>query len=158
MFDGVYQSVMVFFIPYLIIYTGRPVTDNGLDMMERFRLGVYIAHPAVFVINGYILINTYRWDWILLLTVAISNLFVFFWTGVYTSFDTAGTFAGAAKECYAQASFWACFAIVIVMCLAPRFIIKALQKVYCKYLSAMAYLLRLQRHVLTLNKGPTTLT
>jgi phospholipid-translocating ATPase len=133
MFDGVYQSVIVFYIPYLAIYTGNPVTQNGLDMMERFRLGAYIAHPAVFVINGYILINTYRWDWIMVLVVAISNLFVFFWTGVYTSFSTAGTFAGTAKEIYGQASFWACFFIVPVMCLAPRFIIKALQKVYWPY-------------------------
>lgn len=133
MLDGIYQSVIVFYIPYLAIYTGNPVTENGLDMMERYRLGAYIAHPAVFVINGYILINMYRWDWITLLVVAISNLFVFFWTGVYTSFSVAGTFAGTAKEIYGQASFWACFFLVPVMCLGPRFIIKALQKVYWPY-------------------------
>lgn len=129
MLDGVYQSVMVFYIPYLAIYTGNPVTTNGLDMQERFRLGAYIAHPAVFVINGYILINTYRWDWIMLLTVAISDLFIFFWTGIYTALSD-GPFAGTAREIYAQPSFWACFCIVPVMCLGPRFIIKALQKVY----------------------------
>ena len=129
MLDGVYQSVMVFYIPYLAIYTGNPVTTNGLDMQERFRLGAYIAHPAVFVINGYIMINTYRWDWIMILIVTISNLFIFFWTGIYTAL-TSGPFAGTAKEIYAQPSFWACFCIVPVMCLGPRFIIKALQKVY----------------------------
>lgn len=133
MLDGIYQSVMVFFIPYLMISNGRPITLNGLDMMERFRLGAYIAHPAVLVINGYILMNTYRWDWIMLLVVAISDLFVFFWTGVYTSFSTAGTFEGTAKEIYGEASFWACFFIVPVMCLFPRFVIKALQKVYFPY-------------------------
>jgi len=131
--DGIYQSVMVFYIPYLVVFNARPITFNGLDMIERYRLGAYIAHPAVLVINGYILLNTYRWDWIMLLVVAISDLFVFFWTGVYTSFSTAGTFEGTAKEIYGEASFWAVFFIVPVMCLFPRFIIKAVQKVYFPY-------------------------
>lgn len=133
MLDGVYQSVMVFFIPYLTVINSNFVTFNGLDVSDRLRLGCYIAHPAVLTINLYILINTYRWDWIMLLVVAISDLFIFFWTGVYTASTSSGSFYNAAPQVYAEATFWACFFITPVICIFPRFAIKALQKVYYPY-------------------------
>lgn len=133
MFDGIYQSVMVFFIPYLLFIPGRSVSFSGLGLEDRLRFGAYIAHPAVVTINGYILINTYRWDWLMVLIVVISDLFVFFWTGVYTSFISSGYFYKTAAQVYGEATFWAVFFIVPVICLFPRFAIKALQKVYWPY-------------------------
>lgn len=133
MVDGIYQSVMVFFIPYLTFINAGFITGNGLDVQDRIRLGCYVAHPAVLTINLYILINTYRWDWIMLLVVVISDLFIFFWTGVYSSFTSSASFYGAATQVYAQASFWAVFAITPVICILPRYAIKAIQKVYFPY-------------------------
>lgn len=133
MVDGIYQSVMVFFIPYLLFRDGTFITFNGLNIEDRVRFGAYIAHPAVVTINMYILINTYRWDWLMLLIVILSDLFIFFWTGVYTSFTSAEYFYGAASQVYREATFWAIFFIVPVICLFPRFAIKALQKVYWPY-------------------------
>lgn len=133
MVDGVYQSVMVFFIPYLLYTQGQSLSFNSLGLEDRIRFGAYIAHPAVLTINGYILINTYRWDWLMLLIVAISDIFIFFWTGVYSSFTSSGFFYGTAAEVYGEATFWATFFLVPVVCLFPRFAIKALQKVYFPY-------------------------
>lgn len=133
MIDGIYQSVMVFFIPYLLFISGRSVTFSGLGLEDRLRFGAYIAHPAVLTINGYILLNTYRWDWLMLLIVVISDLFIFFWTGVYTSFTGSAFFYKTAAQVYGEASFWAVLFIVPVICLFPRFAIKALQKVYFPY-------------------------
>lgn len=134
MFDGLYQSVIVYFVPYLLFAPARPLAENGLDLLDRMRFGAYIAHPAVFAINGYIMINTYQWDWILLLVVAISDLFIFIFTGIYTSIESASTFYyGAAAQVYGEATFWAVFFLVPVMCLFPRFAIKSLQKVYFPY-------------------------
>ncbi|KAH6894066.1 hypothetical protein B0T10DRAFT_399522 [Thelonectria olida] len=133
MIDGIYQSVMVFFIPYLLFMDGTFVTMDGLNIEDRVRFGAYIAHPAVITINMYILINTYRWDWLMLLIVVISDIFIFFWTGVYTSFTSSEFFYGAASQVYREATFWAIFFIVPVICLFPRFAIKALQKVYWPY-------------------------
>ncbi|KYK59925.1 phospholipid-translocating P-type ATPase domain-containing protein [Drechmeria coniospora] len=133
MIDGIYQSVMVFFIPYLLFVPSRPVSSNGLGLEDRLRFGAYIAHPAVVTINGYILINTYRWDWLMLLVVAISDLFIFFWTGIYTSFPSSGYFYNTAAQVYGELTFWATFFIVPVICLFPRFAIKAMQKVYWPY-------------------------
>lgn len=133
MLDGVYQSVMCFFIPYLTVIGSVMITENGLNIEDRVRLGCYIMHPAVLTINLYILINTYRWDWIMLLCVVLSDMFIFFWTGVYTSTTYAGYFYKAAPQLYGEASFWAVFIITPVICIFPRFAIKALQKVYFPY-------------------------
>lgn len=133
MIDGVYQSIMVFFIPYLLFMPGTFLTANGLGLEDRLRFGAYVAHPSVITINMYILINTYRWDWLMVLIVVISDLSIFFWTGVYTSFTSSAYFYGTAAQVYGEATFWACFFLVPVICLFPRFAIKALQKVYWPY-------------------------
>lgn len=133
MADGVYQSVMCFFIPYLTVINSAMITENGLNIEDRVRLGCYIMHPAVLTINLYILINMYRWDWIMLLCVALSDMFIFFWTGVYTSTTYSGFFYKAAPQLYGEASFWAVFIITPVISIFPRFAIKALQKVYFPY-------------------------
>ncbi|PHH68952.1 hypothetical protein CDD82_166 [Ophiocordyceps australis] len=133
MIDGVYQSVMVFFIPYLAFVHSRPLAFSGLGVEDRLRFGAYVAHPAVLTINGYILLNTSRWDWLMVLIVVLSDLFVFMWTGIYTSFTGSQFFYKTAAQVYGEASFWAIFFIVPVICLFPRFAIKALQKVYWPY-------------------------
>ncbi|KAI1379864.1 phospholipid-translocating P-type ATPase [Hypoxylon crocopeplum] len=132
MLDGAYQSVIGFFIPYLAFSrTSTAVTGNGLDVMDRLRFGAYIAHPSVITINLYILINSYRWDWLTLVVMVISDLFIFFWTGVYTTASTfSAQFYNAAPQVYAEASFWAVFFSVPIISLAPRYAIKALRKVY----------------------------
>jgi phospholipid-translocating ATPase len=133
MLDGIYQSVMCFFIPYLTMINTTSISGNGLDVMDRLRLGCYIAHPAVLTINLYILINTYRWDWLMLLVVVISDLFILFWTAIYSSTTYSGVFYGVAGQIYGEASFWAVFFITPVIAILPRYAIKAIQKVYYPY-------------------------
>ncbi|KAF6830667.1 phospholipid-translocating p-type atpase domain-containing protein [Colletotrichum musicola] len=133
MLDGVYQSVMVFWIPYLTVVSTPFVTKNGLNIEDRTRLGAYIAHPAVITINAYTIMNTYRWDWVMILIVVLSDVMIFIVTGIYTSTESSVFFYQAAPQVYAQASFWAVFFIVPVICLFPRFAIKAIQKVYFPY-------------------------
>ncbi|EEY15679.1 phospholipid-transporting ATPase [Verticillium alfalfae VaMs.102] len=133
MVDGIYQSVMAFWIPYLTVVSTSFVTFNGQNIEDRTRLGAYIAHPIVLTINMYILINTYRWDWFIVLCVVISDAMIFLTTGIFTAQTSSGAFYGAGAQIYSQASFWAVLFIVPVVCLFPRFAIKALQKVYFPY-------------------------
>jgi phospholipid-translocating ATPase len=130
MADGVYQSVITFFIPYLVVASTPTIAGNGKDVTERLRLGAYIAHPAVITINLYILINTYTWDWLTVLIITISDLLIFFWTGVYTSSTFAMTFYGAAQQIYSELSFWIVLFLVPLLCIAPRYAGKACQKVF----------------------------
>lgn len=130
MIDGIYQSVICFYMPYLLFAPARPVTENGLDISDSKRIGIYVACSAIAVVNTYILMNTYQWDWLMLLLVAISILLIFFWTGVYSAFQASAQFFKAAPEVYGQLSFWTLFLLTIIICLLPRFTIKAFQKVF----------------------------
>ncbi|KAL1840603.1 hypothetical protein VTJ49DRAFT_290 [Mycothermus thermophilus] len=128
MLDGAYQSVVSFFIPYLFVAITTSAAGNGMDVAERLRLGAYIAHPAIFTINSYILINTYRWDWLMILVVVISDIFIFFWTGVWTAFTYAAGFYKAAPQIYAELTFWMCLIVTPTICLLPRIVVKCVQK------------------------------
>jgi phospholipid-translocating ATPase len=135
MADGLYQSVITFFIPYLVVANTPTVAGNGKDVVERLRLGAYIAHPAVITINLYILINTYTWDWLTVLIICISDLLIFFWTGVYTAASSgfASTFYGTAAQIYSELSFWIVLIVTPLFCIAPRYASKAFQKVFWPY-------------------------
>lgn len=130
MLDGLYQSVVVFYMTYLLFAPANFVTDNGLSIDDTKRIGVFIATIAVIVVNVYVLMNTYRWDWLMLLIVSISILLIWFWTGVWTSTTSGFTFHGAAAEVYGQLNFWAVVLLTVIICLLPRFSFKAVQKIY----------------------------
>ena len=133
MLDGLYQSVICFYMAYLTFQPGNFVTSNGLNIEDRVRFGAYIAHAVVIVINAYILLNSYRWDWLMLVLVIVSALLVFFWTGVYSAFVGSAFFYKAAAEVFAQPTFWAVTFLSVIMSLLPRFCIKFVQKIYFPY-------------------------
>ena len=130
MADGIYQSVVVYFMPYLEYAPATPINENGLDLMAESRVGVYVACSAIIVMNLYVLLNTNRWDWFLLLISAISTLLIFFWTGVYSSFTGDFTFYKSGAEVYGALSFWAVTLLTVVICLLPRFVLKFLDKYF----------------------------
>jgi phospholipid-translocating ATPase len=130
MVDGLYQSVMVFFMIYFLFAPATFETESGLGVADTKRMGVYIASTDVVVVNIYMLMNTYRWDWFMLLIVAFSILLIWFWTGVYTAGTAGFQFYKAAPQVYGQLSFWAAMLVTAIICLMPRFVIKAVQKVY----------------------------
>lgn len=130
MVDGLYQSLICFFMPYLLFAPANFNTESGNNDNDTKRIGVYIANGTIIVVNVYILLNTYRWDWFMCLITCISFLLVFFWTGVYTAFTDGFTFYEAAPQVYGQLSFWALTLLMVIVCLLPRFCAKAFQKMY----------------------------
>ena len=130
MLDGAYQSVICFFMAYLLFAPATFATESGRGVADRNRMGVYVACATISVINIYILLNTYRWDWLILLIVAISTLLIWFWTGVYSSFTSSFQFYRSAAEVYSSLTFWALTLLIIIICLLPRFSIKFFQKNY----------------------------
>lgn len=130
MLDGLYQSAIVWFMTYELIAPVAFVTEDGRDVDDSKRIGVYSATVVVVVVNLYVLFNTYRWDWLTVLINAISTLLIFFWTGVYTAGTLAFTFHGAAAQVYGQLSFWAFLLPAVIVCLLPRFAVKSAQKMF----------------------------
>ncbi len=128
MFDGVYQSIICFFMAYLLFAPATFVTESGLGVADTSRMGVYVACAAIAVVNIYVLLNTYRWDWLILLIVAISILLIWFWTGVYSSFVSSAPFYKSASQVYGTLTFWTLSLLTIIICLLPRFSAKFIQK------------------------------
>ena len=133
MFDGIYQSLICFFMPYLLFAAATFVTSNGLQVNDTTRVGVYVGDAAIVVVNIYILLNIYRWDWLVLVLVSLSILLMWFWTGVYTSSTASAFFYGAAAQVYGQLSFWVTLFLTVLAALLPRFSAKAFQKIYLPY-------------------------
>ena len=130
MIDGLYQSVVAFFFTYANFQPANFNTFSGREINDYKRMGVFIANPVVFIVNTYILLNTYRWDWFMLLITCISILLIYFWTGVYTSFTAGFTFYESATEVYGSLTFWCNAFLTIILCLLPRFTAKSIQKIY----------------------------
>jgi phospholipid-translocating ATPase len=59
MFDGLYQSGVVFFFPYLVWTIGLPVSWNGKAMESLADFGTTAAVAAIFSANTYVGIDTY---------------------------------------------------------------------------------------------------
>jgi hypothetical protein len=130
MLDGIYQSAIAFFFVYMVFAPGTFVTESGLDIAELKRMGIIVATIAVCAANFYVLFNTYRWDWLICLVVVISTLFIWFWTGLYTTFTGSAQFYKGGAEVYGALVFWAVLLLAVVACLLPRFAVKSLQKIY----------------------------
>lgn len=131
--DGLYQSIICYYMPYLLYKPANFITANGLNVNDRTRMGVLVASAAVIASNTYVIMNTYRWDWLTVLINVISSVLIFFWTGVYSSFTAAGTFYHSAAEVYGTLSFWVVLLITVLICLLPRFTVKSIQKVFFPY-------------------------
>lgn len=130
MVDGLYQSVISFYFPYLLYYRARFVADNGLPVNHRFWMGVICALIAVVSCNLYVLLQQKRWDWVSLLIYAFSILITFFWTGVWSAGPLANEFSNAARQILGTASFWACFFVGVLVCLLPRFFFNSVMHLY----------------------------
>lgn len=120
MLDGVYQSVIAIFFPYLIYYKGF-LNMQGLPADHRFWMGVVCCIVCVSACNIYILLQQYRWDWLSLVIYALLILVVFFWTGVWSAAVRVGQFYKAAPQIFGSTSIWACMIMAIVVCILPRF-------------------------------------
>ncbi|KAH3688109.1 hypothetical protein WICPIJ_000880 [Wickerhamomyces pijperi] len=130
MADGLYQSAVSFFFPYLVFHNAAFATSSGLSLDHRFWIGTFATHISVTSVDLYVLMRQYRWDWVSLLVNALSILVVFFWCGIYSSFISSSEFYKSAAEVYGSASFWACFFVGVVVNLAPRLVFDTLKVVY----------------------------
>lgn len=130
MIDGIYQSVICFFMTYLLFHTGGFASSSGHDLNSRELMGVYVGCSAILVVNTYVLMNQYRWDWLFVLVTVTSILMIWLWTAIYSAFTTSGAFYQSAEHVYGALSFWATTLLTVIVCLIPRFSAKVIQKLY----------------------------
>ncbi|RPA81799.1 phospholipid-translocating P-type ATPase [Ascobolus immersus RN42] len=130
MIDGCYQSLICFFTTYFLFQSGTSVSSTGWTLNGREQMGVFVATSTVFVVNAYVLLNLYRWDWISLVVISLSILMVWFWTGIYSQFLSVGAFYSTVDRVFGAVVFWAITLLTVIVSLLPRFTIKVFRKLF----------------------------
>lgn len=120
MLDGVYQSVIAFFFPYLMFYVSFQ-NHEGLAIDHRFWVGVVVCAIGVTACNTYVLLQQFRWDWLSLLVNGLSTAVVFFWTGLWSVEPWVGEFFHAGAELLGSLGVWSCYFVGVVAAVLPRF-------------------------------------
>ncbi|KAK6202765.1 aminophospholipid translocase and ATPase [Scheffersomyces amazonensis] len=127
MFDGLYQSVISFFFPYLLFYIGFQ-NPQGMTIDHRFWMGVVCAALSVTACNIYVLLQQNRWDRLSLTIDIISILIVYFWTGVWSANLYSQEFYRAGAQVLGTLACWCCIFIGVVACVLPRFVFDFLKR------------------------------
>ena len=59
MFDGLYQSAVIFFIPFCVWIFGSQISWNGLAIEGLTEFGTTVAVSGVFAANTYVGLSNY---------------------------------------------------------------------------------------------------
>lgn len=85
MFDGLYQSAVVFFIPYLVYMSDLTSTSRGFDESAQVEFGTNVAAAAVLCVTLFVGLNTTLWTWMMTAVLAVSVL-AFFVSGLVAAY------------------------------------------------------------------------
>ncbi|KAF8221432.1 phospholipid-translocating P-type ATPase [Tricholoma matsutake] len=129
MTDGLYQSAVVFFFPFLVwtYGLGRSWNGKGIDSLVDF--GTTIAVSAVLAANTYVGLNTNYWTMMTWIVVIGSTLTMLLWILIFSFFQSSD-FIDEVIILYGNVTFWSTVLLSATVALAPRFIIKFVKTVY----------------------------
>ncbi|PCH37130.1 phospholipid-translocating P-type ATPase [Wolfiporia cocos MD-104 SS10] len=129
MLDGLYQSVIVFFIPYLVWTLGLAASWNGKTLDSLSDFGTTVSVAAIFAANSYVGLNTRYWTIITWIVVFGSSVIMILWITIYSFFDTPN-FNDEVIILFGEVTFWATVLISVIIALAPRFLVKFVKSAY----------------------------
>ncbi|KAG4306223.1 hypothetical protein PORY_000211 [Pneumocystis oryctolagi] len=128
--NGLYQSIVCFYLPYFLFHKGTFVTRSGINLNGIEDIGVFIAAPVIMVVNISILMDQQHWDWLFILVWILSILLFWLWTGAYSQSTVTLEFYKIAIHVFNTPSFWIVFFLTIVVAIFPQLIIKSVQKLF----------------------------
>ncbi|KAG8221446.1 hypothetical protein J3R82DRAFT_1642 [Butyriboletus roseoflavus] len=136
MLDGLYQSAVVFFIPYLVWSLGLATSWNGRGIDSLADFGTTVGIAAIFAANTYVGMNTHYWTFITWIVVIGSSLVMLLWVVIYSYFpannffSTTGSFVDEVEVLFSNVTFWATVVFSVMVALAPRFLYKFASSAY----------------------------
>jgi len=123
MLDGLYQSVIVFYIPYLVWTSGLAISWNGKTIESLADFGTTVAVAAIVTANTYVGINTHYWTIIAWVIIPGSSLLMLLWIVVYSFFESFDFIDEVQRLCGGVA-FWASVILSVAIALLPRVLVK----------------------------------
>ncbi|KAF9238250.1 phospholipid-translocating P-type ATPase [Melanogaster broomeanus] len=134
--DGLYQSAVIFFIPYLVWTSGLATSWNGKGIDSLGDFGTTVAVTGVLVANIYVGMNTRYWTFMTWIVVVGSSLVMMLWIVIYSflpasaSFSSTGSFVYEVSVLFSNITVWATIVASVFISLAPRFVYKYFTTVY----------------------------
>ncbi|KAI7889242.1 uncharacterized protein EV154DRAFT_604236 [Mucor mucedo] len=119
-FDGIWQSLVVFYGFYFLYIGGNPNPHGRSESM--LQLSTSVAVTTIVLANIMPGFNTYYWTWWQFFFVSLEILLAFLWVVVYGAFPAVSLF-GMAKMVFGSCSFWMTFILTLVIAFLPRYII-----------------------------------
>ncbi|KAJ7749855.1 hypothetical protein B0H14DRAFT_438518 [Mycena olivaceomarginata] len=129
MLDGLYQSAVVFFIPYLVWVFGLAVSWNGKGIDSLADFGTTVAVSAILTANAFVGLNMNYWTSLTWITVFGSTIVMLAWIVVFSFFPSVD-FMNEVQVLFGELTFWTTVVVTSLICLAPRFIAKYYSTVY----------------------------
>ncbi|KPV72527.1 uncharacterized protein RHOBADRAFT_55632 [Rhodotorula graminis WP1] len=128
MLDGLYQSAVAFFVPFLVYMWSPSLSVTGHDW-SIWELGTTVAACAVTAANLYVGLNTRYWTWIVFVVIIASTLSFHVWIAIYSQFDTY-FFNNELSYLYGTLNFWTSIVLVQVIAIGPRYLWKYVRSAY----------------------------
>ncbi|OCF37231.1 phospholipid-translocating ATPase [Kwoniella heveanensis BCC8398] len=129
MFDGLYQSAVIFFIPWAVYGQGETWSSSGRDTNCLHDLGTTIACAGVLAANSYVGINNRYWTVITWVIIGLSTLLVYIWIPIYSSLAVL-PYAGEATIIYPTFTFWSTILLTWAIAVGPRWFVSAFKQSY----------------------------
>ncbi|WWC88623.1 uncharacterized protein L201_003536 [Kwoniella dendrophila CBS 6074] len=129
MLDGLYQSAVIFFIPYASLGGGETWSVTGRDTNALNDFGTAIAATGVLAANSYVGINSRYWTIITWVIIVLSTLLVFIWIPIY-SYLAVNSYYGEMEIVYSTFTFWATILITWAIAIGPRWFVSAFKQSY----------------------------
>ncbi|KAK4701642.1 phospholipid-translocating ATPase, partial [Phenoliferia sp. Uapishka_3] len=149
MFDGLYQSVIAFFIPLVVFNYSTTLSVTGHDV-SVWEFGTTVAACAVTLCNLFVGIHIRYWTWIVWVVIICSTLAFHVWICIYSQF-TVFTFENeltckfyalfattrlhlhdwlSLTDLYGTLNFWTSVFFTAIFGVGPKFIWKYYQSAY----------------------------
>jgi len=129
MSDGLYQSCIIFFIPYLAYAGGITWSSDGMDTNSLWDFGTTVAAAGVLAANLFVGINTRYWTFISWIVIIASILLCYIWIPIYSAL-AGPPYEGTVNVIYPSFSFWATVIITTFLAVGPRWLVSAFRQSY----------------------------
>ncbi|KAF8328106.1 uncharacterized protein EI90DRAFT_2926464 [Cantharellus anzutake] len=127
MFEGLYQSLVVFFVPYFFWSIGPAASHNGRGIESLSDFGTTVAVAAIFSANLFVGLSNRYWTILTWIVIIGSMLSCIVWIAVYSQFDT---FTDEINILFSTTSFWSAVFFSVVIAIGPRYLAKAWSQIY----------------------------
>ncbi|KDQ08052.1 hypothetical protein BOTBODRAFT_586296 [Botryobasidium botryosum FD-172 SS1] len=129
MFDGLYQSAIVYFIPYLVWTLSIPISSNGRAIESLADFGTTVSVAAICAANLFVGINIRYWTFITWIVIVGSTLLMLLWIAIYSAFPSVD-FHNEVIILFSTVDFWAAVALSVILAIGPRYMFKYVGQAY----------------------------